>query len=115
MKGKKSLTLIEIVVGAVILALVFGGLVASFVAVRRYVNRADTRLAASNLGRGVLDSLYSHVHANWDTIGDLTLGAHANALDTTIDGRQYTGSYTSAAVTGAEYRQVTVGIIYPTE
>tara|TARA_Y100000031_G_C8015592_1_gene290117 strand:+ start:43 stop:390 length:348 start_codon:yes stop_codon:yes gene_type:complete len=115
MNEKKSLTLIEIIVGAVILALVFGGLVASFVAVRRYVNRADIRLAASNLGRGVLDSLYSHVHANWDTDGDLIPGDHAGALDTTIDGRRYTGNYISANVTGFDYRQVTVNVNYPTE
>ncbi len=118
---KKSLTLTEIIIGTVILALVFGGLIASFIAVRRYVNRANARLVAANLGRSIFNNLYDDVHADWDNTGDLVVGSHAAGtaavanLPVTIEGRQYTGSYDVTSIANHDYRQVTVEIEYPAD
>ena len=64
---KKSFTLMEVVVGAIILALVFGGLIAALVGARSYVKRADKRLISVNLIRKGFDELYPVVRADtWD-------------------------------------------------
>jgi type II secretory pathway pseudopilin PulG len=107
-------TLTEVIVGAILLAIIFGGLLASFISVRKYINRANKRLVSANLARGVLNGLYREVNADWDTTGGLTIGPHNNALNTTIDSYTYTGNYTVSS-TGNDYRQVTINIIYPAD
>ena len=71
---KKSFTLMEVVVGAIILALVFGGLIAALVGARSYVKRADKRLISVNLIRKSFDELYPEVRA--DTWDDSTPGSN---------------------------------------
>lgn len=61
---RRSFTLTEIVVGALIIASIFGGLLAAFIAARRYVKRANKRLVAVNLSRKVFDELYPTVRAD---------------------------------------------------
>ena len=46
---KKTFSLAEIIVSLVILALTFSTLLAGFVSSRRYIQRANRRLAAANL------------------------------------------------------------------
>lgn len=127
--AKKSVTLTETLVGSVILALVFGGLMASFLAARKYVARANTRLVAANLGRSVLNELYSAVRADtWDdpSIANNPLSPQGAAAsgntnwrshsvdDHTIDGVIYANNeYEVRRVTGQDYRQVRVSINYP--
>ena len=61
---KKSMTLMEVIVGAIILALVFGGLIAALTGARSYVKRADKRLVSVNLIRAAFDELYPAVRAD---------------------------------------------------
>ncbi len=107
--------------GLIILALIFGGIIATFVGVKRYISRATRRVVSTNLDRQVLNSLYQDVRADtWDT-GGLSTGVH-NVANATIDNFGYgtviPNTYTVQNVTiGAinkEYRQVTVNITYPT-
>ncbi len=118
---KKSFTLTEVIVGTVILALVFGGLLAAFTAARRYVTRANRRLVAANLTRSVLERLYKEVREDtWDdadsplSVGDHTLSDTNPAVDTAaitdIDAMSYSGEYTVNSVSSEEYREVVVTV-----
>ena len=117
---KRSFTLTEVIVATVIVALVFGGLISSFMVVRRYVNRAHGRLTAVNLARTTFDNLYRDVRADtWDT-GNLSAGNAVNLPNYNIDegGIQVAysnGGYLVSAVGGRDYRQVTINIDYPAE
>ena len=117
---KRSITLTEVIVGAIILASVFGGLLATFVAVRKYINRANKRLVSANLARMVLDDLYPEVSADtWDSDNTeqnkLWPDATYSPVDVTIENRNYKGDYTVEDMTdeGREYRKVDVSINYP--
>ncbi|MCP4652068.1 MAG: hypothetical protein GY858_01625 [Candidatus Omnitrophica bacterium] len=117
---KKSATLVEVVVSSIILATVFGGLMASFVSVRKYVGRANKRLVAANLARTTLNRLYIHVREDfWWAGGGLSLGPHAlnPAPSPTVDTVFYDdgglSGYTVALGPGsAQYRQVTVDVAF---
>ena len=118
----RAFSLMEVVVGTIIIAAFFGGLTAIFVSVRRYVLHANSRLVATNLGRQQLNNLYGEVRQDtWDT-GNLSNGHAGNTNAADIDGRQYNGNFTvnnmtyigSGGVTvNGQYRQVTVQINYP--
>jgi Tfp pilus assembly protein PilE len=65
---KKTVTLMEVIVGAIILAIIFGGLIVTFISVRNYVNRANMRLVAANLARSRLNELNNYVREDtWNT------------------------------------------------
>jgi type II secretory pathway pseudopilin PulG len=124
-KSLPGFTLMEIVVSLIILAAVFGGITATFIGVKRYVSRASRRLTAVNLGRQVLNSLYTRVRADtWNT-GLLSVNvspkncsvADVQVPNTTaaMDGFAYgPNTYTVSQIAGREYREVTVTITYPT-
>ena len=113
---KKGVTLVEVITGAIILAIAFGGLLATFVGVRRYVRRANRRLIAADLVSQTMGDLYRAVREDtWNT-GTLQTGA-TNIGGYTIDSQVYQdvgspNSYTVAA-TGSTYRRVDVTINYP--
>jgi type II secretory pathway pseudopilin PulG len=112
---KRAVTLVETLVSAVILAVVFGGLLATFFSVRNYVKRANKRLVSMNLIRHVANDLYKAVRADtWDS-GDLQTGSHSNEVNVTIDNMTYTGNYTVTDLSGSgyDYRQVTINLNYP--
>ena len=110
--SKKAVSLVEILVASFILASVFAGLLASFIAVRKYVTRANSRLVGVNMARGVLGSLYPYVRADtWDSAG-LNDGNTTAIPATTVDGGNYAGNYTVSNVSGHTYREVTINITY---
>jgi len=112
---RKGVSLVEVVVGAIILAIVFGGLLATFVGVRRYVRRANRRLIVVDLISQTMSDLYRAVREDtWNT-GTLQAGS-TNIGGYTIDSQVYQdggspNSYT-VANTGADYRRVDVTINY---
>lgn len=106
-----AFTLVEVVVGAVIVAATFSGLLATFVGVRRYVNRANQRLVVANLARGTLNDLYKEVRQDtWDS--GVLAGGYTGTITESVYPFNYTGNYTVSNVSGADYRQVTVNIAY---
>lgn len=111
---KKSFTLIEILVGALILALAFGGIFAGFIAVRKYVSHSNERLIAANLTRTILKNLYSQLgEDNWtDASGPFVDGKTYDLGTVTIDNFDYTMSYTVTGTTG-DRKQIEVNITYP--
>jgi len=118
---KKSISLTEVIVGAVILAGTFAALFATFVGVRRYVKRANKRLITVNLEKRVFGDLYRYVRQDtWDTGGlKLTLGVPVDLPDYSIDNIIYQRSspdqnrYEVNPAAGMDYRKVTVTINYP--
>jgi type II secretory pathway pseudopilin PulG len=127
---RKSVTLMEVLVSAVILASVTAGLFATFVAVRRYINRANRRIIATNLARSVLEDLYKNVRADtwnssvnalyapstgaWQSSDDLSSVFGSPSL--TIDNNLYGGTdsyYQVRQIAGRSYREVQVFVEYP--
>ncbi|MCD6583789.1 MAG: type II secretion system protein [Candidatus Omnitrophica bacterium] len=109
---KKFFTLTEVLVGAVILSLILAGLISAFVAAKKYISHSNKRLIAFNLARGKLNELYQAVREDTWGSGDLSVGTHTLA-GVTIEGVNYTGSYTVIPKRGREYRQVVITIQYP--
>ena len=112
---KRAVTLIEVLIGSLILATVFSGLLATFVAARKYVRRSNRRLVTGNLDRAVLGDLSGGVDANtWNAnLGPLQTGLHPNAVNETIEGVNYLGNYTVVNSASGLYREVTVNVTYP--
>ena len=112
---KRALTLTEVVVGTIILTVVFGSLLATFVGVRRYTNHANRRLISTNLVEFKLNDLYRSVDYDlWPIAGeDLTPGTE-DVGDYTIDNELYEGAAGIVVedVGGMDYRKVTVTIDY---
>ncbi|MFH1504268.1 MAG: type II secretion system protein [Candidatus Omnitrophota bacterium] len=117
---KKTVSLVEVIVSALILSIVFAGLLTSFVCARTYVKRANKRLVAVNLIRGQLNRLNQEVRQDtWDDSvnGQLCDAASPyNLPNYVIDGITYPGgnnNYTVNPVVGRDCRQVNVEIFYP--
>ncbi|MFH1655924.1 MAG: prepilin-type N-terminal cleavage/methylation domain-containing protein [Candidatus Omnitrophota bacterium] len=72
-KHKKGLSLVEILIAMVILAITAAGLFSSFVAANRFIARSKRRLAAANLTRHVNEQLFEYVRADtWaDSVSNL--------------------------------------------
>ncbi len=90
--NRKALTLLEILISVIILALVVTGLANVFVAGKRYIQHNRSRMTGGELGKYFLDPLQTDVNAStWSTN---RLGTHtASPVNVTLD-RQYTGTYT---------------------
>lgn len=124
LKIKKSVSLVEVIVGALILATAFGGLLASFISARRYINRVNKRLITANLIRGALNELYKDVRQDTWNAGDLRI--HTEILPNyTIDNLSYSGgaannnyvvvdcSVAGNCPTVGSYRRVDATMHYP--
>ena len=126
-KKRKSVSLTEILVGAVILALVFGGLLASFLAARGYVTRANKRLVVGNFIRRAFSSLYNAVRADkWEDAGSAIYAADVNwrdhnfnevnlDLSSALDSVVYQGDYQVRNVAGRDYREARINLQYPSD
>lgn len=113
---RRGATLTEVIAGAIILSIAFGGLLATFISVRKYVQRANKRLIVTDLLSQTLNDLYRAVRADtWDS-GVLRLGS-INLSSYTIDGLVYQDGAApnnySVTATGDDFRRVNVTINYP--
>jgi len=117
--NKKAFSLVEIIVSLIILSLTFSILLVAPVASRRYIQRANRRLAAANLAREFLNNLYPEVRIDtWNT-GNLSHNGidnkninevyNYNNLDVTSS---YNLEYNVEQPLDREYRQVTVNVSY---
>ena len=113
---RKTVTLVEVIAGAIILALTFIGLLSIFINVRRYVTRANKRIIATNLVVCQLNSLYPAVREDtWDDIDGVLKGATRPMPAYTIDNHVYRDNeYTVVELTPTyDYRRVSVSVNYP--
>ena len=96
---KKGLTLIEILVSTIILALVMTGLVGIFIGGKRHILHSRSRMTAAELGKYFLDPLQMLVRQDtWNNATQNCLGT-ASCADQTIGPVQgldwtYTAHYT---------------------
>ena len=113
---KKAFTLIEVLVGALILAVTFAGLIASFTGTRGYIFRSNKRLVVANLANGQLAQLYNAVREDFagSPLNPLSSGTH-NVTPVTIDGVSYSGDYLVEEVAGKDYLKVTINMNYPSD
>lgn len=113
MRTHAAASLVEIIVAGFILASVFGGMLTTFVSVRTYVGRANRRQVATNLARGRFAVLNQDVRADVFDTGNLSTGVLHTAGAVAIDGLSYQTNWTSSAVAGRDYRQVTMNLTFP--
>ena len=112
------MTLVEVIVGSLILAITFAGLLATFIGVRKYTKRANKRLIATDLVSQTLSDLYKYVdNDTWNTTGELRTGTRAIG-SYTIDGLVYEGTSPDpvnqfSVITVGDYRRVSVTVNYP--
>ena len=107
---KKGLTLIEILVSAIILALVMTGLVGIFIGGKRHILHSRSRMTAAELGKYFLEPLQMEVRQ--DTWSTNCLGGSACPPTTpqTLDNIQYNATYNTSAVAGTTVRRARVSI-----
>ncbi len=100
--AKKGLTLLEIVVATVIMALVMTGLANIFVGAKRWLLHSRSRMAGGELGKYFLDPLAASVkQSDWDTTQNDYVASnplHKRSAEegtaVTLDNRTYTSYYT---------------------
>ncbi len=113
---KKSLSFLEILVSALILALTLSALLTTFVSVRKSIARSNERLGAFNLARRKLENLYRYVNASvWDQSGK-ELSSNFSQTSTTVNlypNISYSINYTVSDVSNATYRKVTLNATLP--
>lgn len=113
--NKKSVTLLEVLIAVLILAITMANLANLFVSGKRYVLHARSRMNAAELSRVFLDSLQMDVRQDlWGSNCVSTDGVNNNCDTTpqTIDGIDYVPSFTKNPVTGTELRRVVTSIIW---
>lgn len=107
--NKRALTLFEILVSVVILALVITGLANVFVAGKRYIKYSRLRMGGGEIGKRFLDPLQTYVRQNdWNTSTN-RLGVPQTWSGTVIDG--YTPNY--AVSVHEDIRKVRVTVDLP--
>ena len=113
-REKKSVSLVEVIVAAVILSMAFGGLFASFIAARSYRTYSNERTIAANLARRGLEDLYDGVSADtWDDLNStLRPGVTRNDGTHTVGGLGYNSGWTISTVGSHQYRSVAMDIQY---
>jgi len=95
---KKGLSLIEILVAAIILALVMTGLANTFIVGKRYILHSRLRMTVAELGKYFLEPLQMQVRQDeWSTVTANCL-SQANCPDETVGpaeglDRDYTAKY----------------------
>ena len=109
-KRKTGVSLVEVVISAVILAVALAALLASFVSVRKFVNRAERRLTGATLARDRFSSLTSAVNAATWNSGNLAGGNVVSDAVVGSDGTNYGRSYIVSNVAGSDYRQVNMTV-----
>jgi prepilin-type N-terminal cleavage/methylation domain-containing protein len=96
---RKGLTLMEIIVSVVILALVVTGLINIFIAGRRHILHTRLRMTATELGRYFLDPLQMQVRQDtWNDLANcLGTGNCPNQTAGPAEGldRNFTANYTA--------------------
>jgi prepilin-type N-terminal cleavage/methylation domain-containing protein len=110
---RKGLSLIEILVSAVILALIMTGLINIFAASKRHIVRNRSRATASELSRNFLDILQMDVRQ--DQWGSNCLSSSSTAScpgSESLNSYTYTPSYTITDLSGTSLRKVKLNITW---
>lgn len=118
---RKSVTLIEIIVSAIILGVAFTLLLSTFMATRRYSARANRRVVANNWVRGTSNYLYKEMVKNGAGSPSFSAGEHSMPLNDsetglpnrsriTVDNVEYIGFYN--VTWNGNNRNITFNVTY---
>lgn len=109
MRKKNGFSLVEVIVAAVIFALVIVGLMGVFMAASKHLTHARERMSSAQLGKFFLDPLQADVRQDtWDQIGNelkLTpIGTPRAAVFSpqTINKNTFSGVHDVSAIPGME-------------
>ncbi len=111
--SRKSLTLIEILVSTIILALVLAGMANLFVSGKRWLLHSRSRMAGAELGKLFVEPLQMDVRQDtWNTTSCVGTGNTSNCPNTnqTLDNMQYNATYSITDVNGTNLRRAQVTI-----
>ena len=93
--SKKSVTLLEVIVSVMILALVYLGIAGVFVAGKRYVQNSRFRMTGGEIGKYFLDPFQNDVNEqSWGTPGNRLGSQAALPTNVNINMMPYSGVYT---------------------
>lgn len=92
---KNGFTLVEIIIAALIMALITAGLANLFISGKRFILHSRSRMTAGELGRYFLDPLQMDVNQSKWGSNCLSTGTPANCSDQTATGmdRDYNATY----------------------
>lgn len=111
--NKKAVTLLEVLIAVLILAITMANLANLFVSGKRYILHARSRMNAAEISRFFLGSLQMDVRQDlWGSNCVSTDGENTNC-DTTpqnINDIDYTPTYTKSPVAGTGLRRVVTSI-----
>lgn len=113
--NKKAVTLLEVLIAVLILAITMANLVNLFVSGKRYILHARSRMTAAELSRSFLASLQMDVRQDsWGSNCVSADGVDTNCDTTpqTIDNIDYVPSYTKDLVAGTGLRRVVTSITW---
>ncbi|MFO8053233.1 MAG: hypothetical protein R6U54_04690 [Candidatus Omnitrophota bacterium] len=118
--AKKAVSLLEILISAVLLTLVVGGLTSAFFTVRAYIRHAQERSTAADLSYSHSRTLYGEVKADggWYANGfsGINKSLPLSGSWSNIDGINYEDSntrYEVNSVNNQDYRQAEIIVEYP--
>ncbi len=105
-------TLVEVIVALMVILVAATGVLASFIAAKRYTVRANHRIIAMNLARQKLEILRAHMRQDtWDS-GNLSVGSYSESLSSESRLINGTRGYQVQAVSDKEYRRVIMNITW---
>lgn len=98
---RRAFTLLEVLVAAIILTLITGSLIATFIHGKRYVLHSRNRMTAAEAGKFFLEPLQMEVRQDtWDTdVNNLKVKGYPNSV-VKVDVENYTANYTITNFTG---------------
>ncbi|MCU0665759.1 MAG: hypothetical protein MUF05_01510 [Candidatus Omnitrophica bacterium] len=86
----KAMTLLEILIAVLIIAITVGGLVAVFVSSRGFIEHSRSRLQAAQLSKYYIDQLHGFVRQDsWNTASNQLYDGAAPSYSTTFSGVTY--------------------------
>jgi Tfp pilus assembly protein PilV len=112
---RRGLSFIEILVSAIIMALIMTGLANIFAASKRHILRSRSRITAAELSRHFLDLLHMDVRQDqWGSncVSNNNFCSTWNTTSVYIDGYTYTPAYTSSAVGTSSARKIRLNITW---
>ncbi|MCX5708101.1 MAG: hypothetical protein NTY14_03865 [Candidatus Omnitrophica bacterium] len=114
-KHSSGISMLEIIISMMILALVLVGLINVFVVSRGYMAHSRSRTSAGQLATVFMDPLQNEVNqSSWDTPGNLLNASNRAGSPVVIDGVTYTPTYeiTNETTGGSTLRRVRVNITW---
>ncbi len=108
MRKKSGFTLFEVLVSAVLFALVIAGLLGVFASGNRLLMHSRERMISSELQKFFVEPMQMNVRQDqWTATNPLRILGPTALISQTINNQQFNAQYTTGAVSGTDLRRVT--------